>query len=288
MNILIQMKNKARSNDTIKNTSKALRHLEIHTNLNNPEQVEQFIANKQVSASYKKNLCIAYNKYCQYYKIKWQTPHYKPEPKQRRIPTKQKLKMIISSSGKTLATKLTISLECGLRPVELCNLKVKDIDLEQKIIYPTTAKHGNARVLKIKTETLTLLQKYLSKRNIALNDKVFEAWTSDTYGKWFRHYRNKLAKKLNDQSFKTIRLYDLRHLFATKLYHQTKDILFVKQQLGHRKLETTLIYTQLIHFHDDEYTSAVADTVEKATQLIDNGFEYVTEMDGLKLFRKRK
>jgi hypothetical protein len=73
------------------------------------------------------------------------------------------------------------------------------------------------------------------------------------------------------------------------LYYRTKDILLVKQQLGHKKLETTLIYTQLVSFNDEsEFHSATAKTVEEAKLLIEQGFEYVTEMDGVKLFRKRK
>ncbi|MGB9683200.1 MAG: site-specific integrase, partial [bacterium] len=62
-----------------------------------------------------------------------------------------------------------------------------------------------------------------------------------------------------------------------------------KQQLGHKKLETTLIYTQLVNFNeDDEYYSATARTVEEARKLIEEGFEYVCDMDGVKIFRKRK
>jgi hypothetical protein len=59
--------------------------------------------------------------------------------------------------------------------------------------------------------------------------------------------------------------------------------------MGHRKIETTLVYTQLLQFdNDDNYTCKIASNITEATQLIESGFEYVTEMDGLKLFRKRK
>jgi hypothetical protein len=67
-----------------------------------------------------------------------------------------------------------------------------------------------------------------------------------------------------------------------------KDILFVKQQLGHRKVETTLVYTQLMKFDSDEYTSTVATNIDESRKLIEYGFDYVTEIDGIKLFRKRK
>lgn len=72
------------------------------------------------------------------------------------------------------------------------------------------------------------------------------------------------------------------------LYHKTKDLLFVKSFLGHHDLRSTLRYTQLLEFKSEEYHSAVANTVEEACQLIEQGFEYVTEVEEVKLFRKRK
>jgi hypothetical protein len=72
-------------------------------------------------------------------------------------------------------------------------------------------------------------------------------------------------------------------------YHKTKDILHVKALLGHRKIDSTLMYTQLIKFENkDDFTSRIAKTVEEATDLIEVGFEYVTEIDGVRLFRRRK
>lgn len=72
------------------------------------------------------------------------------------------------------------------------------------------------------------------------------------------------------------------------LYHQTRNILLVKQQLGHRKIETTLVYTQLLNADEEEYVCDMGRTIEECRRLIEEGFEYVTEMDGAKLFRKRK
>lgn len=98
-----------------------------------------------------------------------------------------------------------------------------------------------------------------------------------------------MAEKLGDPSIRSIRLYDLRHFYATMLYHKTKDILLVKQQLGHKKIETTLIYTQLVQFNEEDgYYSATAKTVSEAAKLVEQGFDYVTDVDGVKLFRKRK
>jgi integrase len=281
------MKNQAKSDETIKNTSKALTTLSKHADLNNPEQVRQHIANLQVSTSYKRNLCIAYNKFCQYYEIKWDMPLYKPQAKRIKIPTKEKLEMLISSSGKTLATRLMISMECGLRPIELCNLKVKDVDLEQRSIYPTTAKHGTARALKISNKLQLMIQNHIVRNSLNPNDKLFRG-NAENYGKHYRIMRNRLAKKLQDPTIQQIRLYDFRHYFATMTYHKTRDLLYTKQQMGHSQIKTTLIYTQLLNLNEDEWTCKVAHNSTEDTQLIEAGFEYVTERDGLKFYRKRK
>lgn len=55
-----------------------------------------------------------------------------------------------------------------------------------------------------------------------------------------------------------------------------------------KKLDNTLIYTQLVDFEDDEFTCKIAKTVQEATQLIEAGFEFVTVIDDCRLFRKRK
>jgi hypothetical protein len=72
-------------------------------------------------------------------------------------------------------------------------------------------------------------------------------------------------------------------------YHRTKDLVYVMRMLGHRSIKNTLLYTQLIEFpEDDEFVCKVAKTVQEASQLIESGFEFVCEMEDIKLFRKRK
>jgi len=93
---------------------------------------------------------------------------------------------------------------------------------------------------------------------------------------------------MNDNSYMTIRLYDFRHYYGTLLYHKTKDILYVKQQLGHRRIENTLIYTHLVDLRDQDYIVKVAKSLGEASELLEQGFDYVTKMEGARLFRKPK
>ena len=71
-------------------------------------------------------------------------------------------------------------------------------------------------------------------------------------------------------------------------YYKTRDILHVKEILGHKSPDNTMKYTQLIGFKEDEYSARVAHNQEEACQLIETGYEYVCDFDGNKLFRKRK
>jgi len=288
LNVLISLQNNGRSKSTIEQTDKILTYINKHANIRQPETVKQLIANKKCTNSYKKNMCLAYNRYCQHYQIQWTMPKYKPEQRNIKIPTKQTLEMIIANSGTILATKLKISLETGLRPTEVINLKVRDIDLEQKRIYPTTAKNGNPRTLKISTTLQNMLEYYIKREKLNQNDQLFNT-TANGYSKMYQAARNKLAKKLQQPAIRNIRLYDFRHHFATMLYSKTKDILYVMKQIFYNYIDNTLIYTQLLDINDEEeYHCKTATNIKQAINLLENGFTYIQEIDGIRIYRKRK
>jgi len=284
------MKKNGKAESTITTVRKVLRFLTKHADLDKPETVKGFIAQLDRKNGYKKQLAFSYDNYVKAYNLQWERPRYFVANKFPKIPTEEKLKMLIANASKKLALALSISKDTGLRPIEVMRLTPKDIDTQKRLIYPATAKHGSPRVSKIKETTLNQLVSYMAENDIALTARIFGIWNGSDYGKYFRYCRNRLAKKLNDPTIKSIRLYDLRHYYATMLYSKTRDILLVKQQMGHTKLETTLRYTQLINVNgEEEYTCKTASNDKEATQLIENGFEYVaTTPQDFMLFKKRK
>lgn len=62
--------------------------------------------------------------------------------------------------------------------------------------------------------------------------------------------------------------------------------------LGHKSINNTLLYIQLAETlfkeQSDEYTVKTATTLEEIRALLEVGFEYVCEKDGLLYFRKRR
>ena len=100
--------------------------------------------------------------------------------------------------------------------------------------------------------------------------------------------RKRIAAKLQNPRINYITLYTLRHWKATMEYAKTKNILHVMKMLGHRNINNTLLYTQLVNFESDDYHSAVAENVKEAQELVEAGFEYVCTHKSKMIFRKRK
>ena len=78
-----------------------------------------------------------------------------------------------------------------------------------------------------------------------------------------------------------------------KQNHQTKDIYYVEEFLGHRSIKNTEIYvtierTIFSESSADEFTVKVAGRPEEIKNLLEVGFEYICGKEGLLFFRKRK
>ena len=101
--------------------------------------------------------------------------------------------------------------------------------------------------------------------NALLNTWVHRIFLSSINQAW--HVHSPRAKQ--------IKLHTLRHWKATMEYHRTLNIKYVQQLLGHKKLENTYLYTQLINFESDEWHAAHARNLEEESKLIEAGFEYV-------------
>jgi len=281
-----ELKKRGYADSTIQGYAGKLRTLSRLDNLNNPESVRSLIARKKCSNAFKEALVNAYDHYVKVNGLSWKKPLYKRQRGLPYVATTEQINKIISRASKKYALIFSILRDTGLRPIEIHNLTLKSVDLEKGVITVKSAKFGNPRVLKLKTSTLAMLREYIKNLNLHLNEKLFP--NSSAIRHSFARYRNIVAEKLHEPNLRKIRLYDLRHHFATMLYHKTKDILYVKEQLGHKRLESTLIYTHLVDFKDEEYIVRVTKTVKEACQLIEAGFEYVTDIEDTKLFRKRK
>jgi integrase len=85
----------------------------------------------------------------------------------------------------------------------------------------------------------------------------------------------------------------LRHWKLITYAHAVKDPFQVQLFAIHKDIKCTMRYVHLekILYREsdkDEWTARAIKTVEEALELLKVGFEYVTEVEGFKLFRKHK
>jgi integrase len=100
--------------------------------------------------------------------------------------------------------------------------------------------------------------------------------------------RKRIAHKLQNPQIERITPHTLGHLYGIMEYSKTKNILHVKERLRHRSITSTLIYTHLVNFEGDEYHTATSKSLKEDEELLKAGFEYVTEREGVKIYKKRK
>jgi len=227
--------------------------------------------------SYKTAVAKAYNYLCATNGLEWEKPKYRTDDKIPLIPTTENVKKIISASTEKYATIFTILAEIGLEAHEVEMVTRKDIDTEKGIITAKGCKGHAPRTFKLKQQTAEMLRIYLFKHT---ENNPFPK--SEYMGKIWRRTRNKLATKIQDPQLKQIPMRNLRNYSGAQLYYKLQDPIAVMRHLGHKKLETTMHYLKGIVINgEEEYTCKTATTVQEAQTLIEAGFQYFTEMDGL-------
>ena len=299
------LEGKGRQPSTVDSFRRHIAVLARNANLDNPKEVELVIArlkktdpstkkqtNIPISNTYKAKLCFTYQHYTKFYKIFWEVPHYIEEERGIQPPSDEKCQMLIASARGALSIMIDISVQTGLRPIEVQGykgLRVRDIHLDQKTITALSTKGCNARPpMPISEELLAKLKTYIEKYHLSGDDFLFMG-DAQRYGEHFRRMRNRLALKLNDPSIRTIRLYDLRHHYVTKKLRKIQNAEFVRQIVGHKRLDTTQKYFHLLANTNGEWIVEGTTDNKRAQQLLAEDFTYqLTTPDGTMLFRKSK
>jgi integrase len=221
--------------------------------------------------------------------IRFEKPRYRRIDKIPFIPSQLEVDQLIAGVGKKMSTFLRLLSETGMRVGEAWNLKWTDIDCERAVVNVTPEKGSNARQLKISNQLIAIMNQLPRKQEpIFRNPSVDPIRSLKCHRKNFEKQRRRVADRLQNPRIQAISFKSLRHWKATTEYHKTRDILHVMTILGHKNIQNTLVYTHLIKFEGDEYVCKIAKTVDDAKVMVEDGFDYVTDIEGMKLFRKRK
>jgi len=135
----------------------------------------------------------------------------------------------------------------GLRVSELVNLKIDDINFNQKFMR-IKGKGNRERIAFLNNIALKKINEYLPER--AKNKKASQSpflFLNKSGNKLSRQFIWKIVKKYVSLAGldKNVKPHTLRHSFATHLLESGLDLRIVQELLGHKNLSTTEIYTHI-------------------------------------------
>ncbi len=220
--------------------------------------------------------------------LTWDPPRYKQPQTIPFVPLESEIDCLINACGKKVSIFLQGLKETGADPGELWRAEWIDINEQsQTISIKHPVKGHNPRILPISRKLIARLQ-LLPKNDAQIFPMLLQTMRTN-----FSHQRKRIAKELANPRLHKLTFTSIRHWKATREYHKTKDILYVKQLLGHKNLSSTMVYIDIEKalyggHQNDEFISRVATSLKGARALLEAGFEYITDMDGYKLFRKRR
>jgi len=199
--------------------------------------------------------------------------------------SRQEVKLLLSKMRGTPALMANVIYGSGIRLMECCTLRLKDIDLERQQLSVRRGKGGRDRVTLIPENLRSKLEEQIKKVThmhaddrrrgggwVTLPDALARkypnaglelAWqwvfpatrlhldSKHEYG-WRHHLHESVVQRhfkqaaRDAQIMKKVSPHTLRHSFATHLLEDGYDIRTIQQLLGHRDVRTTMKYTHVL------------------------------------------
>lgn len=167
--------------------------------------------------------------------------------REKKIPsvlTKEEIRKLIDSIA-SQKSKLMVSMmyACGFRVSELLNLKIDDLDFQEKT--------GNIRQGKGKKDRIFNIPEFLLEDIISHSEKQKKQKKQNLFtgpkGKLSERNLQKIISSAAERAGinKNVHCHTLRHSFATHLLENGVDIRKIQELLGHSNLSTTQIYTHV-------------------------------------------
>ena len=256
-----------KSKNTIEQYSRIVRNMLLHIKKGaediTPGDLNKYKIYLSTKKKYSKNsLYLAIKAISSFFKYKGlnMAKYLKAPKRPKSIPkylTEEEVKMLLKSAQNNPRDYAILSLLAysGLRVSELCNLRVEDVDLNERVVYVNSGKGDKDRIVVISEKAVEAIENYLLNRE----DDLVYLFMSRKGGKISRVQVFRIVKKYAQIAGikKNVTPHVLRHTLATTLLRRGVDIRYIQQFLGHSSVATTQIYTHV----NDEMLKNVYDSV---------------------------
>jgi integrase len=279
INFSWHLKKIGRAEETIKTYTNYLQNISKDGNLNDPEEVKGVIATRYNDTNTKRLACNAYDAFIKFVGGKWKKPKYRPENRTTFIPTEEELTLAINCGHKESVIYSKFLYETGARANEAQRVEWTDLNTEKSQVTIKASKHGKSRIVEISDELMKLLFSLPKDR-----ETVFRLRPKNSRSSAFHNRMIRQAKIHDNPRMLKIHLHTFRHCKALREYHKTRDILHVMVILGHKKVETTMVYVRLYNQiyknqQANKFITKIASTKEERIELKNDGWE-CWEKDG--------
>ncbi|MFH1611941.1 MAG: site-specific tyrosine recombinase/integron integrase [bacterium] len=206
----------------------------------------EFLANENKSAS---TLNTAYSALKFYFekilrrRFFVKIPRAKKDKKLPEVLNKEEVKKILLSPNNPKHRLILETMySSGLRVSEVVIVKVRDLDLINKTLKVCQGKGNKDRITILSEKCNNSFKEIICDKNGG--DYLFESIRG---GKLTERSIQKIFSQAvkNSGIKKNVSCHSLRHSFATHLLEQGTDIRYIQSLLGHKRLETTQIYTKV-------------------------------------------
>jgi integrase/recombinase XerD len=249
----IELKISKNSDYTLRNYIRANSDLLNFTKKNplevNEDDLKSFIVDKLSSSSSSSVIVfLSAVKYAYLNILKKDITYNIKRPKrEKRLPavlTKDEVKRIFDfASNKKSKLMVSLMYACGFRVSELVNLKLDNLDFEDKIGHIQQAKGKKDRIFNIPLFLLEDLNERVKTQREFKQIYVFSGPKGKLTTRNIQKIVSNIAKKAGIN--KDVHCHTLRHSFATHLLENGTDIRFIQTLLGHSNLATTEIYAHV-------------------------------------------
>lgn len=178
---------------------------------------------------------ISEKNYARITKIKRPDGYYKVKNPHRSL-SDEEISVLWQHNGDKIVDKILIQCYTGLRPSELCFIKMENINLdEQYFIAGSKTKAGKNRKIPIHPLIADLVEKYYKISVCEGRPYLFGSGASESY----RTYRRQFNKKCEELGISAHTPHDPRKFFVTTAKKYQVDEYAIKRIVGHEIVDLT-------------------------------------------------